>query len=99
MAESGCVVMGDLLHVDGSGAPNAFFNRWPLLTPLFLDPRRQVESLGQPPKPSDVRGWRNSIIYPVAGLIVKGILAREGWQTPPARRRQAHLGGDSGRYR
>jgi hypothetical protein len=37
-----------------------------------------VESLCRPPKPCRAHGWRCSIIYPVKGLTVKGILASSG---------------------
>jgi hypothetical protein len=50
MAKSGCVVMGDLLHVVDSGTLMAVSNLWPPLTHLFLDTLRQVGNLGQPSK-------------------------------------------------
>jgi hypothetical protein len=76
-----------------------YVNLWPLLTPIFLDPLRQVRSLCQPPKPSQTYGWRISIIYPVKGPIVKGILAGEGCQTPRPRRLQERLLGSAARRR
>ena len=72
-----------------------YFNLWPLLTPIFLDPLRLVGSLCQPPKPSHTYGWRVSIIYPVKGPIVKGILAGERCQTTRPRRLQERLLGSA----
>ena len=43
-----------------------------------LDPVKLVGSLFQPPKPSVHLGRRCSIIYPVKGPTVKGILADAG---------------------
>jgi hypothetical protein len=83
MAESGCGVMGDLLHFVGSGAfdtPN--LDPWPLLTYPFIDPLRQVESLEQSPAPARLYGWRRRIIYPVRGLTVKGILPHRRSKNP-----------------
>lgn len=55
---------------------------WPLLTYPFIDPLRQVESLEQPPAPAHLYSWRRTIIYPVRGLTVKGILPRGGGKNP-----------------
>jgi hypothetical protein len=83
MAESGCVAMGDLLRVIGPGTSTCFCNLRPLLTHPCVDLLRPVRNLFYPPRLAVHLACGCSIIYPVKGPPVKGILAYAGYQTLP----------------
>jgi hypothetical protein len=80
MAESGCLVMGDLLYVVGPCASMCSCDLRSLLTHPSPDRVKPFGSLFQPASPSVILGWKCSIIYPVEGQTVKGILADVGCQ-------------------